>query len=40
MMKDEQSVTGEEIHVELWDVQRSRYQEWVSDQISRYRCKD
>lgn len=38
--REEQSVTGENIQVELRDVQKPRYQGWVNEQISHYRCND
>ena len=40
VMREEQSVTGANIQVELKDVQKPRYQGWVHEQVCHYRCKD
>lgn len=40
VMREEQSVTGENIKVELRDVQKPRYKGRMNEQISYYKCKD
>lgn len=40
VMREKQSVTGENITVELRDVQKPRYQGRMNEQISYYKCKD
>lgn len=40
VMREEQSVTRENIQVELRAAKKRRYQGWVNEHITRYRCKD